>query len=129
SITSNNVFVGDGQNASPATYTMSGGSHQSGQVQVGSAGTGTLTQQAGSISASDGLFVGTWNGNGTYTLQGGDVSSGYTIVGYEGAGTFIQTGGTHNTGALYLGNLPSSSGTYHLDGGTLLTTAIQPSQG
>lgn len=87
-------------------------------------GRGTLTQSAGTITASPGndLYIGLGAGStGIYNLSGGALNANLsTVVGSGGTGTFNHSGGTHTLvaeaigGALLVGYLAGGNGTYNL---------------
>jgi autotransporter family porin len=90
------------------------------------AGRGTLTQSAGTISTSPGtdLYIALGTGStGIYNLSGGALNANLsTVVGSFGTGTFNHSGGTHTLlpeaigGALLVGYQPGSNGNYNLSG-------------
>src|SRR5205807_6840038 len=108
----------------------------SGNLNVGVNGSGTVTQSGGTLSFfgnafAKGLVLGqNFGGNGTYNLQSGSLNLGSlnTFVGYAGSGVFNQSGGSHGANTLYLGFFgppssgPAANGIYNLSGGTLRVT-------
>jgi T5SS/PEP-CTERM-associated repeat protein len=90
------------------------------------AGRGTLTQSAGTITTSAGsdLYLGLGAGStGVYNLSGGSLNANLsTVVGSFGTATFNHSGGSHTLfaeaigGALLVGYQSGSNGTYNLSG-------------
>ena len=91
---------------------ISGGSLSSACQFVGSGGTGTFTQSAGTNAIGNYLFLGyAAASSGGYGLTGGQLAAGREYVGYSGIGNFAQTAGTNNvSSSLYLGNNAGGSG-------------------
>ena len=111
---------------------MDGGSLNASYQYVGSTGTGTFTQTAGTNSITSNLYVGYNTGsNGTYNLSGtGQLSAVSENVGYySGTGTFIQTGGTNFRAKPLCGLQRSSNGTYNQCGGTNSVTTLHVGDG
>ncbi len=100
---------------------ITGGTLVAGYQYVGSRGTGSFSQTAGS-NTNLFLYLGYGTADsGSYGLGGGaTLSTGASqYVGYSGTGNFTQTGGSNTVisgGALYLGYNTGSSGTYNLSG-------------
>jgi hypothetical protein len=90
------------------------------------AGRGTLTQSAGTVTTSPGndLYIALGTGStGVYNLSGGALNANLsTVVGSFGTGTFNHSGGTHTLiaeaigGALLVGYQAGGNGTYNLSG-------------
>ena len=89
-------------------------------LTVGDTGTGTVTQDGGTVQ-TDVLTLGAQAGSsGTYDLNGGESTvNGAMTVGDGGTGTFTQSGGTATAGSLFLGQQAGSNGSYALSGGSL----------
>jgi fibronectin-binding autotransporter adhesin len=139
--TGGNVQINGGLMTVGATST--GG--QGGQLNVGSAGTASITggslgtvgdfnvgigggsalftQTGGTVTVGTDLIVGSAPGDtGTYNMTGGSTTvSGFTFVGLGGAGTFLNDAASHTTQELVLGTENASNGTYTLQNGAQLT--------
>ncbi len=105
---------------------MGGQSLAAGFLVVGSPGTGSFTQSAGTNSLSS-LYIGNnASSSGTYNLTGGGLNLGnYEIIGESGTGRFMQSGGTNSVfGAVLLGNNSGGSGMYNLSGSGLLSVFV-----
>jgi autotransporter-associated beta strand protein len=99
---------------------ISGGWLSAANQYVGSGGTGTFTQSAGSSAIGNNLYLGYGAGdNGTYNLGGGQLSASSEYAGFAGIGSFTQSGGTNSVTYLYLGANSGSSGAFSLSGGQL----------
>ena len=102
----------------------------SGVAYIGYSGTGSFTQQAGTIGNSTfSLDMGGLHGNGQYTMTGGTINAAHEYVGNNGTATFTQNGGYNGSGnhpQLTLGNSSTGSGTYNLQSGTLSTPVPKP---
>jgi fibronectin-binding autotransporter adhesin len=136
SITTGSFSVGANP-GSNGTHTLDGSRSISASVfHVGHAGTGSFTQESGSVVAGE-LHLGRNTGGvGSYQMHGGTVAADHTSVGFSGTGTFLQTAGTHavannlNIGAgsgyrlaggtLSVGGTVFSEGSLAIDGGTLM---------
>lgn len=104
------------------TYNLTGGRLNTGLVEIGPSGTGTLNNSGGEHYMTNNLYIGTYgSGVGTYELGGtGYLSAPKEFLGNEGTATFNQRGGGNTvTNTLYLGFWSSGHGTYNLGGGTL----------
>ena len=110
---------------SAATATLGSGGTLSNAYgeSIGSSGSGTFTQSAGSNSTfgyGNVVLGNSTSGSGTYNLNGGSLSTYTEFVGYDGSGMFVQSGGTNTlSNDLYIGYTAGSSGSYALNGGTL----------
>ncbi|HNR14016.1 MAG TPA: PEP-CTERM sorting domain-containing protein [Thermodesulfobacteriota bacterium] len=107
-----------------STYNLSGGTHSTEWLEIGSynGSSGTYTNSGGSTVVSSDLTLGYYSGgNGVYELSNtGSVSAMDEYIGFGGNGTFNQNGGTNTVGNnLVLGDAAGSSGTYALDDGIL----------
>jgi T5SS/PEP-CTERM-associated repeat protein len=134
------LVVGFGA-GSVGTYTLSGtGAVTASQSEfIGSLGSGTFTQSAGTNtllpSAVGYLNMGTSAGaTGTYNLSGGSlVANKNEVVGDAGSGIFNQTGGTNTIqGAgfdLQLGNQATGNGTYTISNNAILNAGNNVSVG
>ena len=96
---------------------INGGTFSAAYQYVGSGGTGTFTQSAGTNTVGNALYLGNGAGDsGSYNLVSGYCSAFSEYVGFSGTGSFTQLGGT-NTGSylsLDIGYGTSSSGGYSL---------------
>ena len=114
------------------TYNLSSGRLTSETIEIGYAGTGTLTQ-SGAAQASCGMLRIAYPFNaelGTYNLNGGTLSADEEIIGPVADGRFNQTAGNHTIeGDLKLGGEESvfenGVGTYDMTGGTLDASTIR----
>ena len=117
------VALGNGSlTVNDTTSTIIGGAVSMSRQYVGNAGTGMLTQSAGTNSVSDFLYLGYNSVDcGEYRLSdSGTLSaSHYESVGYLGAGIFRQSGGIHTVMGLLVGDLSPSNGSYYLSDGVL----------
>ena len=116
---------------SSATYHLEGAASQlnlNGGMILGSEGSGTFTQQGGSLTGDflvlGERFSGPQPASGSYALSGGNVRLDQNlIVGFEGVGSFSQSGGRVWTEYLDLGYLSTgpdtSRGSYDISGGEL----------
>ena len=113
---------------SNGTYSLSGTGTLSARYEyIGSGGTGSFTQSAGTNRIGSYLHIGSGSGSsGSYTMSGGSLESSSSsfglTVGSAGSGTFDQSGGTVNLGLgrLYVGYGSGSSSSYSLsDTGSL----------
>lgn len=121
---SGDLILGD--DAGDATYTLTGGTLNVGNIVNGSGNSsfhfkeGTLNLTGSSMDV-DTFNLGYATGsNASFTLGGGQtVTAGTENIGHQGgAGVFIQDGGTHTVDNLSLG-LFDGDGSYTLNGGTL----------
>jgi hypothetical protein len=104
-------------------YTLSAGTLNANDEQVGVSGTGTFTQTGGTHTVAGTFAAGENSGStGVFNLSGGTLSVADEYVGYAGAGTFVQTGGANTTGVLDVGNSAGSSGNYTLSAGATNAT-------
>ena len=88
---------------------ISGGWLSAANQYVGSGGTGTFTQSAGSSAIGNNLYLGYGAGdNGTYNLGGGQLSASSEYAGFAGIGSFTQSGGTNSVTYLYLAQTPAA---------------------
>jgi hypothetical protein len=98
---------------------------QSGELYIGDASTGTLTNDNAKIVVTN-LVLGTRAGSsGTLFMSGGSLgiaSSGSLVVGKEGSGQLIVEGGTVTANSVFLTNGTNSS--FLLSGGTLDATHL-----
>jgi hypothetical protein len=112
--------------SSPGDFTISGGKMQSGELYIGDASTGTLTNDNAKIVVTN-LVLGTRAGSsGTLFISGGSLgiaSSGSLVVGKEGSGQLIVEGGTVTANSVFLTNGTNSS--FLLSGGTLDATYLE----
>jgi T5SS/PEP-CTERM-associated repeat protein len=126
SITSTSRLLVGYNAGSNGTYTLNdAGSLSMADLYVGSAGTGTFTQNGGTVTIfnqtgyTNVLALGSGTGgNGTYNLGAGQLSAPVQDVGSNSAATasFNQSGGTNAvTYVLFIG----SGGRYALNGGAL----------
>ncbi len=109
-------------------YNLSGGSLAAPTVYLGKAGTGSLTQTAGTCSVPSSLYLAYNPGsNGAYSLSGSGVLSAATeYVGGQGTGNFAHLGGANSVSTeLYVGYDAGSSGGYSLSGSGLLSAPIE----
>ena len=109
-------------------------------LRVGDSGTGTFTQNAGTVTVGAVVTIGRISGStGTYNLNGGILNAGVNpnavnfFVGASGTGTMNQTGGTFtlgggSTASLSLG-ATGGTGTYNLSGGSITTQFLQSGNG
>lgn len=109
-------------------------------LRVGDSGTGTFTQNAGTVTVGAVGTIGRISGStGTYNLNSGILNAGVNpnavnfFVGGSGTGTMNQTGGTFtlgggSTASLSLG-ATGGTGTYNLSGGSITTQFLQPGNG
>jgi autotransporter-associated beta strand protein len=105
------------------SYTLSGGSLATLELDIGNSGPGTFTQSGGTCSVSNELDEGISPGSsGIYTLNGsGLLLAGQEVIGDATSGTLTQSGGTNSiAGALVLGQNAGATGTYNLNGGLLI---------
>ena len=142
---------------SPGTFTRSGGTNSTPELDCGYEGNGTYTLNSGLLStvneyisyAGNGTFVQTGGinlvssqmivqgfGSNTYTLSGGSLACSDEEVGIYGSpgctGVFTQSGGTNTAGFLGLGfdvNTGAVKATYNLNGGLLQTAAMAEGTG
>jgi autotransporter-associated beta strand protein len=105
---------------------MSGGTLIANNENIGSSGTGTFSQSAGSNSVNY-LYLGNLSSDmGTYNLVGGTLAGVNEYVGASGSGSFAQSGGTNSvSNALYVGSNAGASGSYNLSAGLLATSQLQ----
>ncbi len=113
-----NTYSGDTA-VSGGTLQLPSGQLKSGNVLVGSGGTGTMLQSGGTNAVTSNLNVGQ-DTAGSYKLSGGLVIAPTELVGTYGSGSFTQTGGTNSaTSILVVGFDSPSPGSYNLSGGFL----------
>jgi len=118
---------GPGDSSAVGNYNLTGGTLAvTNELQVGGFGTGTFTQDSGSVTTGFWLGIGQEAGStGTYNLNGGTISVGNgnasedLRVADNGSGTFNQTGGSiiANNWA-HVGAAASGVGSYNMSGGT-----------
>ena len=133
-IATNGLSIGFG-NSGVGTVTVSGSDSSittlgtSGGISVGSPGTGVLTINGGTVSASNGVVIaagGTSTSNGMVTVEGGGTlnAAGQFAVGQNGTGTLIIDGGTvSSTGTFHgfdIGDFSGSNGFVSITAGTLV---------
>ncbi|MGA2231424.1 MAG: hypothetical protein ABSH22_11040, partial [Tepidisphaeraceae bacterium] len=124
----NALIIGSLSTSSNNTYTLSGTGALSSLIEdVGYAGSGIITQSAGTNTVS-GLSLGTQStGNGQYTLNAvntgtGTLTAANESIGDSGTGAFVQNAGTNSVSTeLLVAN--NGNGTYTLNGGTLTFAA------
>ena len=99
------------------------------QMTVGFAGTGTLTQNGGSVASGTWITLGEQTtSSGTYNLVSGSVSTGNVsaqnlVLGFQGVGNFNQTAGDVSVnGALVVGWTSTAVGDYEMASGTVSVT-------
>ncbi len=85
-------------------------------------GTGSFTLDGGTHN-TDGLFIGSGNGNGAYNLFNGVLNAGITFIGEGGEAHFDQQGGSFNSTFLNVGIIAGSQGTLNLSGGAIKVAA------
>jgi hypothetical protein len=96
------------------------------QLVIGNSGIGAVTQNGGTLSASDNLYLGNNGGStGSFTLTNGSLSGEVEMVGLGGNGTFIQSGGTNSGGTSDVGYSNGATGSYTLSGSGTLTVGEQ----
>ena len=113
------------------SYSMSGGTLTTGEVEVGIAGgLGTFTQ-SGNINITSDFMVGQSGGSGSYSLNNGQLSANREFVGqWGGSGLFIQSGGSNSTSTFLdigtdLSRTSTDTGSYTLSGtGVLYAAAV-----
>lgn len=112
------VLVEPGASISTASY-----------MTVGLGGTGTVTQNGGSVDAGYWITLGEQTtATGYYNLVSGSVSTGNLgyqnlVLGFQGAGSFHQTAGdVYVNGALVVGWTGTATGNYLMDSGTVSVT-------
>jgi len=88
---------------------------------LGYYGTGTFTQDSGTHSVIETIFLGfNTSGSGSYTLTDGTLSANNARIGFNGIGAFTQYGGVNSVSSdIYMGYSTSGSGSYILSEGTL----------
>ncbi len=92
-------------------------------MQIGNAGTGTWTQSAGTVMATDIALGVAETANGSWTMTGGKVLAGDLVVGGIGEGQFVNTGATVALdGSATLGSQARGQGTFRLEAGGQLST-------
>jgi len=103
------------------------------RVIVGGSSAGNMMHQSGSVTASQSVAVGVYQGStGTYQFSGGSLTTPRIEIGGQGPGLFNWTGGTLKTGVITVGtggtmNLNNSesewifNGSLTMAGGTLNT--------
>lgn len=91
---------------------------------VGGEGTGSYSQNSGTLDVSGHLYAGRYGGgSGTIALGGGTANVEEEDVGYGGAGQVNQSGGTHTVGSnLILARQAGGAGGYQLSGSGVLDT-------
>jgi hypothetical protein len=108
---------------------INGGALSAGYHYVGSGGTGNFTQNGGTESLTNSLYLGFNAGDsGTFSLSGsGRLSAASEFVGYnpDATAAFLQAGGGNVVSLLSIG----SGGTYQLGGGTLQVNGNLLNQG
>jgi hypothetical protein len=132
------LVVGAAQGAT-GSFTLSGGSieNSNGRMIVGSGGTGTFSQLAGTNFVGT-LFIGgaqgggvPGGGNGSYLLQGGALNVGsQEVIGAFGVGSLAQSGGSNVAGTLSVGGDQfygnnNAEGIFSLSGGTLTVPGLE----
>ncbi|MBD3297012.1 MAG: hypothetical protein GF392_06540 [Candidatus Omnitrophica bacterium] len=121
--------IGDGSSEQGSLSVSTGGDLSTYRIYNGAyEGAGSITQAGGSLSASNGIYMG-FSGSsssGTYDLSGGTLTAAYEYLGYYGDMSFIQTGGTHNVNnQMRLGyGYNANPATYDLQDGILNTNEV-----
>ena len=94
---------------------MSGGTLIANNENIGSSGSGTFRQSAGSNTVNY-LYLGNLvSDTGIYNLVGGTLAGANEYIGASGSGSFAQSGGTNSVStALYVGSNAGASGSYNL---------------
>jgi hypothetical protein len=132
------TFVGGGiqlaDNGGTSSYTISGTASLScADIQDGYVGSGTFTQNGGSVTLTYPQTAGNTNlqlgdiptAVGTYVLTTGSLSTiNGEVIGYSGTGVFNQSGGSNTitAGELDVAASSGSHGTYTLSAGSLSVT-------
>ncbi len=117
-LSATNTYSGDTA-ISGGTLQLPSGQLMSGNVLVGSGGTGSMLQSGGTNAVASNLNVGQ-DTAGSYKLSGGLVIAATELVGTYGSGSFTQTGGTNSaTSILVVGFDGPSPASYNLGGGFL----------
>jgi T5SS/PEP-CTERM-associated repeat protein/autotransporter-associated beta strand protein len=119
------------------TVNTTGSLTVSGELQVGSGGTGTFTHSAGTVSSGSWFVIGIGNGaSGTYNQSGGTVNAatvnGQATVGgggpNTGTGALNVSGGTFNARQhLYVGE--GANGTLTVSGTGVVNTGVSDGTG
>ncbi|MCX6874731.1 MAG: choice-of-anchor D domain-containing protein, partial [Verrucomicrobia bacterium] len=120
--------IGNAPGSNGSFASAAGQTLTAGEVIIGNAGQGLLTQNGGTHQFTNSLTLGAASGSeGHYLLnQGGLSVAGLEAIGTAGGnGFFSQTGGEHQTQSLYLGR----KGSYALADGTLRVTAAMVNSG
>jgi autotransporter-associated beta strand protein len=121
------VFVGK-SGPSVGTVTMSGGTviARGGDLQMGASGSGTWTQTAGSVLATNWAVIGrNTGGNGIYNISGGSLTQfnpeNQLIIAENGTGTLNVSGTAQikSGGTFIVGKGGSGNGTVNLNGGSV----------
>jgi hypothetical protein len=133
--TTNTTFFMDiaANEGANGTYNMNGGTltvtGANGNIFLGDYDSGTINQNAGSISVDDGLYLGrSAAGHGNYFLSGtGSLTATLEAIGGFGSGTFTQTGGSNTvSGTLSVSSAGyPTNGTYDMQAGTLSAGTLQ----
>ena len=122
---------------STGQYTLTGGTLASDNVSilwVGYSGSGSFSQNGGSVRVSQLTLANSASSSGTYTLAAGNVEiTGFInggpkeIIGNGNSASFVQTGGTHTVGTIFEGSIGIGDGSsYILSGGTLTVIGQGP---
>ena len=123
------LYVGRNSNEDN-TYTLAGTPQLYAEnIYIGDAGTGTFTQNGGTVQVTEAVTIGTESsGKGLYEISGGTLESSdgdATLrIGQQGRGSFTQTGGSVSLGQgdLYAGVNHTATGSYALSGKSILST-------
>jgi T5SS/PEP-CTERM-associated repeat protein len=112
-------------NAGTGSLTVNGGTvSSSGELRVGDSGSGTLTITNGEISNTIGNIARQAGSLGTVEMSGGNwTNTDSLIIGNAGTGTFTLSGGTVSSSVGRVGYNAGSDGTATVSGGTWTTSS------
>jgi fibronectin-binding autotransporter adhesin len=127
SFTSGQAFLGNGSGAQGTVSVTAGTWSNTGNINVGASGAGTLNLNAGGLVTAQQVWLAasSTNSQGTVTVNGGTLSpTNGLIVGYRGTGVLNISNGVVSSGVnLAVGNNAASDGTINLTGGLLQHTS------
>lgn len=127
------LTLGSTAGGGSGTYILNGGTLSAFSESIGgrppnisplppqyTSGNGIFTQNSGSNTIADTLYVGSQRGAGTYNLNGGSLTATDLYVGTLYTATFTQTGGVNTVSRnMFLGGGFLSDASYNLTGGSL----------
>jgi autotransporter-associated beta strand protein len=125
------LYLGASGTGNSGTIEMTSGSLSVGPCEyIGNFGTGTFTQNGGTVSDTDTTYIGfSSTSNGTLNVNDGTFNTPYLYSGYGGTGSFTQYNGSVNvfsgsSGGTVVGNSSGVTGSMTIHNGSFTTPSI-----